>query len=123
MQCAYRTGEPDAPARNGDLGAVLAEIEQTVESASGRGIGRVPIFADDEFNLPDEKHSIAVLRASWSEAWPTRSCGGRINPTPFSAELAELVRETNGLVSITVDSAAEKVLAAAQKPVPTTTSR
>jgi hypothetical protein len=38
------------------------------------------------------------------------------NPTPFSAGVAELVRETNGHVSITVDSAADTLLEAAQKP-------
>ena len=38
------------------------------------------------------------------------------NPTPFSAEFADLVRETNGHVSITVDSAADKLLETAQKP-------
>ena len=38
------------------------------------------------------------------------------NPTPFSAEFADLVRETNGHVSITVDSAADSLLETAQKP-------
>jgi hypothetical protein len=38
------------------------------------------------------------------------------NPTPFSAEFADLVRETGGHVSITVDSAADSLLATAQKP-------
>jgi radical SAM superfamily enzyme YgiQ (UPF0313 family) len=119
MQCAYCTAANLVRQHaNGDIGVVLAEIEQTVEYTKGRGVGRVPIFfADDEFNLPDEKHSIAVLRGLLE-----RGLGDSVtwrayfNPTPFSAELAVLVRETNGLVSITVDSAAEKVLAEAQKP-------
>jgi radical SAM superfamily enzyme YgiQ (UPF0313 family) len=41
---------------------------------------------------------------------------GYFNPTPFSPEFAELVRETGGHVSITVDSAADSLLATAQKP-------
>ena len=119
MQCAYCTAANLVRQHaNGDIGVVLAEIEQTVEYTKGRGIGRVPIFfADDEFNLPDEKHSIAVLRGLLERGLgDTVTWRAYFNPTPFSAELAMLVRETNGLVSITVDSAAEKVLAAAQKP-------
>jgi hypothetical protein len=102
----------------GDIEVVLAEIEQTVEWTKERGVGRVPLFfADDEFNLPDERHTIAVLRGIVERGLAdTVTWRAYFNPTPFSAELAELVRETNGLVSITVDSAAEKVLAAAQKP-------
>ena len=119
MQCAYCTAANLMRRHaNTDIGVVLDEIEQTVEWTKARGVGRVPIFfADDEFNLPDEKHSIAVLRGiverglADSVTWRAY-----FNPTPFSDELAQLVRETNGLVSITVDSAAEKVLAAAQKP-------
>ena len=39
------------------------EVERTVAGARERGVGRVSIFfADDEFNLPDERHPIAVLR-------------------------------------------------------------
>lgn len=119
MQCAYCTAANLMRQHvNGDLGAVLAEIEQTVEYAKGHGIGRVPLFfADDEFNLPDEKHSIAVLRGLMERGLADSvTWRAYFNPTPFSAELAGLVRETNGLVSITVDSAAEKVLAEAQKP-------
>ena len=119
MQCAYCTAANLMRQHvNGDLGAVLDEIEQTVDYTKGRGIGRVPIFfADDEFNLPDERHSIAVLRGLVERGLADSiTWRAYFNPTPFSAELAELVRETNGLVSITVDSAAEKVLAAAQKP-------
>jgi radical SAM superfamily enzyme YgiQ (UPF0313 family) len=119
MQCAYCTAANLLRQhRNDDVEIVLAEIEETVRETNERGVGRVPLFfADDEFNLPDERHSIAVLRGiverglAASIAWRAY-----FNPTPFSAELAELVRETNGLVSITVDSAAEKVLAEAQKP-------
>jgi radical SAM superfamily enzyme YgiQ (UPF0313 family) len=119
MQCAYCTAANLLRQhRNGDVETALAEIEQTVQATKERGVGRVPLFfADDEFNLPDERHPIAILRGL-----AERGLAGSItwrayfNPTPFSPELAELVRETNGLVSITVDSAAEKVLAEAQKP-------
>jgi radical SAM superfamily enzyme YgiQ (UPF0313 family) len=119
MQCAYCTAANLMRQHaKGDIEVVLAEIEQTVEWTKERGVGRVPLFfADDEFNLPDERHTIAVLRGIVERGLAdTVTWRAYFNPTPFSAELAELVRETNGLVSITVDSAAEKVLAAAQKP-------
>jgi radical SAM superfamily enzyme YgiQ (UPF0313 family) len=119
MQCAYCTAA-NLGRRHAidELGAVLDEIEQTVLLTRDRGVGRVPIFfADDEFNLPDERHPIGVLRGlaerGLAEAITWRAY---FNPTPFSDEFAELVRETNGHVSITVDSAAERVMAAAQKP-------
>jgi radical SAM superfamily enzyme YgiQ (UPF0313 family) len=119
MQCAYCTAANLLRQHvNGGIGVVLDEIEQTVQSTKERGVGLVPLFfADDEFNLPDEKHAIAVLRGIVDRGLAdTISWRAYFNPTPFSAALAELVRETNGLVSITVDSAAEKVLAEAQKP-------
>src|SRR5207245_2461002 len=64
MQCVYCTaanlGRRHA---SGELDTVLDEIEQTVASTHDRGVGRVSIFfADDEFNLPDERHPIALLR-------------------------------------------------------------
>jgi radical SAM superfamily enzyme YgiQ (UPF0313 family) len=119
MQCAYCTAANLLRQhRDGDVEVVLTEIEETVRATKERGVGRVPLFfADDEFNLPDEKHAIAVLRGL-----AERGLGDSVvwrayfNPTPFSDELARLVLETNGLVSITVDSAADKVLAEAQKP-------
>jgi radical SAM superfamily enzyme YgiQ (UPF0313 family) len=89
-----------------------------VAGARERGVGRVPIFfADDEFNLPDERHPMAVLEGL-RERGLTKHISWRayFNPTPFSAEFAELVRETNGHVSITVDSAADTLLETAQKP-------
>jgi len=119
MQCVYCTaanlGRQHA---NGTVDTVLDEIGHTVEGARERGVGRVPIFfADDEFNLPDERHPIAVLEGL-RERGLTRNISWRayFNPTPFSAEFADLVRETNGHVSITVDSAADALLATAQKP-------
>src|SRR5918992_2559935 len=64
MQCAYCTAANLLRRHaEADLGAVLDEIEQTVRDSRERGVGLVPLFfADDELNLPDEKHSIAVLR-------------------------------------------------------------
>jgi radical SAM superfamily enzyme YgiQ (UPF0313 family) len=119
MQCVYCTaanlGRQHA---NGSVETVLDEVERTVAEARERGVGRVPIFfADDEFNLPDERHPIAVLDGL-RERGLTRHISWRayFNPTPFSAEFAELVRETNGHVSITVDSAADTLLETAQKP-------
>jgi len=119
MQCVYCTaanlGRQHA---NGTVDTVLDEIGHTVEGARERGVGRVPIFfADDEFNLPDERHPIAVLEGL-RERGLTRNISWRayFNPTPFSADFADLVRETNGHVSITVDSAADALLATAQKP-------
>jgi radical SAM superfamily enzyme YgiQ (UPF0313 family) len=119
MQCVYCTaanlGRRHA---NGELDVVMDEVERTVAGARDRGVGRVTIFfADDEFNLPDERHPIAVLRGI-QERGLTKHMTWRayFNPTPFSAEFADLVRETNGHVSITVDSAADSLLATAQKP-------
>jgi radical SAM superfamily enzyme YgiQ (UPF0313 family) len=119
MQCVYCTaanlGRQHA---NGELGVVLDELEQTVAAARERGVGRVPIFfADDEFNLPDERHPISVLEGL-RERGLERHVTWRayFNPTPFSPEFADLVRETNGHVSITVDSAADSLLETAQKP-------
>jgi hypothetical protein len=119
MQCVYCTaanlGRQHA---SGELETVLDEIQETVQSTRDRGVGRVSIFfADDEFNLPDERHPISVLQGI-AERGLAKHLTWRayFNPTPFSAEFAELVRETNGHVSITVDSAADALLETAQKP-------
>jgi hypothetical protein len=97
---------------------VLDEIEDTVRGARERGVGRVSLFfADDEFNLPDERHPISVLGGILDRGLAKHlTWRAYFNPTPFSAEFAELVRETNGHVSITVDSAANQLLETAQKP-------
>jgi radical SAM superfamily enzyme YgiQ (UPF0313 family) len=119
MQCAYCTAANLGRRHsNQEVRIVVDEIEATVLAAKDRGVGRVPLFiADDEFNLPDERHALAVL-SGIAERSLVESISWRayFNPTPFSHELAELVRKTNGHVSITVDSAAEKVLTEAQKP-------
>ncbi len=119
MQCVYCTaanlGRQHA---NGDLGTVLDELERTVEVAREHGVSRVSVFfADDEFNLPDERHPISVLEGIQDRGLAKHlTWRAYFNPTPFSAEFAELVRETNGHVSITVDSAADALLETAQKP-------
>jgi anaerobic magnesium-protoporphyrin IX monomethyl ester cyclase len=119
MQCVYCTaanlGRQHA---NGDLATVLDEVEQTVQGAREHGIGQVSIFfADDEFNLPDERHPISILEGIRDRGLAKHlTWRAYFNPTPFSATFAELVRETNGHVSITVDSAAESLLETAQKP-------
>ena len=119
MQCVYCTaaniGRRHA---SGELDTVLDEVERTVELARERGVGRVSIFfADDEFNLPDERHPISVLQGILDRGLSKHlTWRAYFNPTPFSAEFAALVRETNGHVSITVDSAADQLLETAQKP-------
>jgi anaerobic magnesium-protoporphyrin IX monomethyl ester cyclase len=119
MQCVYCTaanlGRQHA---SGDLETVLDEVERTVQVARERGVGQVSIFfADDEFNLPDERHPISVLQGIRDRGLAKHlSWRAYFNPTPFSAEFADLVRETNGHVSITVDSAADALLETAQKP-------
>jgi radical SAM superfamily enzyme YgiQ (UPF0313 family) len=119
MQCVYCTaanlGRQHA---NGGIESVLDEIDRTVLESRERGVGRVPIFfADDEFNLPDERHPIAVLEGLRERGLAKHvTWRAYFNPTPFSPEFAELVRETNGHVSITVDSAADALLETAQKP-------
>jgi pyruvate-formate lyase-activating enzyme len=119
MQCAYcLTANLQRAHANGDVAAVVAEIEATIDACAERGVAETPIFfADDEFNLPDERHAIAVLRAIRERGLHEKlSWRGYFNPTPFSEELARLVAETNGHVSITVDTAAEPVMARARKP-------
>jgi radical SAM superfamily enzyme YgiQ (UPF0313 family) len=119
MQCVYCTaanlGRQHA---NSELGTVVDEVERTIAGARERGVGRVSIFfADDEFNLPDERHPISVLQGILDRGLVKHmTWRAYFNPTPFSAEFADLVRETNGHVSITVDSAADSLLATAQKP-------
>ena len=76
------------------MDAVLDEIERTVAGARERGVGRVSIFfADDEFNLPDERHPIAVLQGILDRGLAKHmTWRAYFNPTPFSDEFAELVR-------------------------------
>ena len=119
MQCVYCTAANlDRRHASGDLATVLDEVERTVQDARERGVGRVSIFfADDEFNLPDERHPMSVLEGIRDRGLAKHLIWrAYFNPTPFSAEFAELVRETNGHVSITVDSAADALLETAQKP-------
>ncbi len=103
---------------NGNRESVLGEIASIVEDSAGRAFGRVPVFfADDELNLPDEGHAIALLRGLVELGLAGRiRWRGYFNPTPFSAELADLIRRTNGQVSLTVDTASESVMRAAEKP-------
>ena len=119
MQCVYCTAANlSRQHAGGELETVLDEITETVQVTRDRGVGRVSIFfADDEFNLPDERHPIAIL-SGLAERGLAKHLTWRayFNPTPFSAEFADLVRETNGHVSITVDSAADSLLETAQKP-------
>lgn len=118
MQCVYcLTANLGRRHANGALEVVLDELEQTVAAAAERGVARVSVFfADDEFNLPDERHPIAVLRGIVERGLADKlTWRAYFNPTPFSAELAGLVRQTNGHVTVTVDSASEEVMRRAQK--------
>jgi radical SAM superfamily enzyme YgiQ (UPF0313 family) len=110
MECVYcLTANLRRRHVTGDVHAVASEIAAVVETASARGIRNVPIFfADDEFNLPDERYCIALLgELEARELVPKLRWRGYFNPTPFSDELAALIARTNGHASITVDSAAD----------------
>jgi hypothetical protein len=100
------------------LDDVLSEVGAVVAHANEHGISPVPVFfADDEMNLPDEKHPLALLSALRQRGLDEKLIWrGYFNPTPFSRELARLVRETNGHASLTVDSASDAVLARNRKP-------
>lgn len=119
MQCSYcLTANMLRRHANGDVERVLDEIESIVAEAAKRSFGRVPIFfADDEFNLPDEDHAIRLLQGLVERGVANRlQWRAYFNPTPLSAELADLVRSTNGQVSLTVDTASERVMERSQKP-------
>jgi hypothetical protein len=119
MQCAYcLAANLGRRHRNGDLGTVLDEVEAAVRAAKERGLPRVLLFfADDELNLPDEEHAVAVLNGIRERRLERRlRWRAYFNPVPFSDTLAELVRETNGHASVTVDTAAEAVMRRSQKP-------
>ena len=75
------------------------------------------LFADDEFNLPDERHPLEVLQALVDAELASHvAWRAYLNPTPFSDRFAELAAQTNGFVSVTVDSAADAVIDRAGKP-------
>jgi radical SAM superfamily enzyme YgiQ (UPF0313 family) len=119
MACSYcLTANMSRRHENNELGRVLDEIEDTVRLAEEHGLRKTPLFfADDEFNLPEERHAVALL-----EGIVARGLAGKIhwrayfNPTPLSDELAALIAETNGQVSLTVDTAAETVMERNGKP-------
>lgn len=119
MQCVYCTAANLLRRRTDmDVTTALDEIAATVEEARTRGIAPVPLFfADDEFNLPDERHPLAVLRGIRDRRLAPRiSWRAYFNPTPFSDQLAAGIAATNGHASITVDSAADAVLKRSWKP-------
>jgi hypothetical protein len=119
MACAYcLTANVRRRYAAGDVGEVLDELEAVVREALDHGVSPVPVFfADDELNLPSERHTVAVLRGIEERGLSAHlRWRAYLNPTPFSDELAELVCVTNGHVSVTVDTAAEPVMARARKP-------
>ncbi|MPZ87401.1 MAG: radical SAM protein [Nitriliruptorales bacterium] len=119
MQCVYCTAA-NLGRRHSDMDVALAldEVAATVEEARIRGIAPVALFfADDEFNLPDERHPLAVLRGIRDRGLARRlTWRAYFNPTPFSDRLAAAIAATNGHASITVDSAADAVLKRSWKP-------
>jgi radical SAM superfamily enzyme YgiQ (UPF0313 family) len=119
MQCAYcLSANLLRKHSESDAGSVADEVGAAVADAKAHGWVRVPIFfADDEFNLPNERHAIAVLeeleRRGLHKSIQWRAY---FNPTPFSDELAALIKATNGHASVTVDTAAEEVMVRVRKP-------
>ena len=119
MQCVYCTASSmERVHANGVASTVLDEIEATVEAAVERGLDVVRFFfADDEFNLPDERLPLGILRGLRERGLERRvRWRAYLNPTPVSDELLELAATTGGHLSFTVDSAAEAVLRRSQKP-------
>lgn len=98
--------------------AVLDEVETVVAEARRRHLSQLQIFfADDEFNLPDVEHTLAVLRGLQQRGLSKHlSWRAYFNPTPFPDELARLVKETNGHISLTVDTASDRVALVNGKP-------
>ena len=83
-------GEPRAAARERRAGGGAGRDRAHGAGARERGVGRVSIFfADDEFNLPDERHPIAVLQGILERGLAKHmTWRAYFNPTPFSAEFA-----------------------------------
>jgi anaerobic magnesium-protoporphyrin IX monomethyl ester cyclase len=119
MQCSYCTASNMGRVHgDGDVGEVVDEIAGLVAVARGKGVPVVPLFlAADEVNLPDGRLLERVLR-ELVERDLARSIywRGYFNPTPVTDELCRLIAETNGTVSMTVDSASDEVLARNGKP-------
>ncbi|HUH06272.1 MAG TPA: radical SAM protein [Egibacteraceae bacterium] len=101
-----------------EVDVVLDEVAAAVAATKSRGIGPTPLFfSDDEFNLPDEAHAIAILEGIVARGLASHLIwNGYFHPQPFSDELARLVKATNGRPQITADSAADAVLARNHKP-------
>lgn len=119
MKCSYcLLANYERQHANGPIPLVLKEIEEAIELGLARGLERVPImFSDEEFNIPDEKNAIEVLRGlAKSPLLDKMFWRAYFHPTPFSDELADLVRSTHGFASITFDSASDVVLAKNGKP-------
>ena len=102
----------------GAVDDVVAEVRRWSRLARTRGIDPVPIFfADDEFNLPDEGTRSRCSRRSSTRSWRRTSPGGRTSTRRRSRTASPSSRRpTHGFVSVTVDSAADAVLARAGKP-------
>jgi len=119
MQCSYCvTANLQRKRSRDEVGAVVDELEAVLDKSRDRGISKVPIFfADDEFNLTDERHPIAILKGVLNRGLEKRMrWTAYFNPTPFSDELAELVRATNGKPDFAVDTASPEMIVRTQKP-------
>lgn len=118
MACSYcltaALGRAHAQREVADVVSEVAEVVAHCERQSA--VARV-FFADDEFNLPDAGHALAILEAIASAGFGSRlSWRAYFNPTPLPDRLAELAAATNGHISLTVDSASDPVLAKNGKP-------
>lgn len=119
MTCSYCTAATLLRVKARDEAALVVDelAEFMRRSAPRRYEAAQVFFAADEFNLPDERHGIAILEEVRARglaadlAWR-----GYFNPVPFSDRLVDLVKETNGFPSITVDSASDRILAKNHKP-------
>jgi anaerobic magnesium-protoporphyrin IX monomethyl ester cyclase len=119
MACSYCTAANMGRVHaDGDVTEIVDEIASLVAVARAKGVPVLPLFlAADEVNLPDGALLERLLRElvdrdlAKSIYWR-----GYFNPTPVPDELCRLIAETNGTVSMTVDSASDEVLARNGKP-------
>jgi anaerobic magnesium-protoporphyrin IX monomethyl ester cyclase len=119
MACSYCTAASMARVHgDGNVDEVVDEITALVKAVRAKGVPILQLFlAADEVNLPDVRLLSSVLEEliardlAKSVQWR-----GYFNPTPMNSELCRLIQATNGTVSMTVDSASDRVLAKNGKP-------
>jgi hypothetical protein len=116
MRCIYCISA-QTPTIYGEYAQIAKEVESAIAMQRRHGLDRYTImFTDDEINLPDEKHLLALLDSLVHRGLTNKLMWrGYFHPRPFSDELMAAIRATNGLVSLTFDSAADAVLERAGK--------